>query len=1007
MKKILLILTIIITSFSIISCDNKEEINEVINLIDNLPEVITLSDEENINIILEKYNDLSKKEQSKVTNYNVFLNKKADLEKLKNDFLNQEKVENVIQLINELPNLNDLTLEDKQQVLNTFNEYNNLDDTLKSLITNIDKLNELLTVVNKFESIENVLNSINNLPEIEELTYEDKSMLTEIRLAYDALDETSKKYVGNKVDVLVLYEEKMNELIEQNENLLIVIDLINSLPTLEELTISHEKQIISARKAYDSLPSLSKDKVSNISKLEDLEAKLNDIKLEETYKNNAQKVIDLIKKLPADITIEHENLINECFEKYNSLLPIEQKYVSNYNDLVSKKEKLEEIIANTIYNVEVKLDGGYLDNMIEIEQNEKISELLIKNYSCNIWTEYTNTIFIYKTSLMKLEDKFTSFLKVGIKTDSNNYVAVQKIEVGTPLDENLRTSDYYILVHPDNSVGYANVNKIDLNYQITIDKSLPDSSTDSLNANVSVFSKSATSKYYIEVKGMSTLPVPSKAGYKFMGWYLDSSFKEGVTYVSSETVVYAKWIVDKGEITTETVLNLVSDIAESDTIDELLLENNDATFTWSSSNNKLYNINNGLGTVSKRYQTHKKQYVTITVEIKYKTGSVKTLSKEITINPVKFNDFSSTPIATYFYTGAISAYKKYNERYIANQTLFSETTKETLDIVYYAFIVPNDDGSVYFQNEAYLEEVKELKNHNVRILGCVNGVGSDTSQAFKTITASATLRKTFINNLMNLVEKHNLDGLDLDWEAVSSSLKPVASQYNKLCEELRAEMTLRQDEGGSPYLLTMAVPASSYGTATDRFDFVTLNKYVDYINIMSYDLNDTAKATHLSPLYTSTKDNGYGFGAVYGVNRISSLGFDKNKLIIGCAGYGKAYKVSSGIGTYPTLGTSATLTQISGYDGSFKSGTVYGSTINQLIKTGRYKQYTEVSSNGKVVGSYLYSATDNIFITFDSKEAVMAKYEYAKSIGVGMMCWAYTEDTSDTVINAIYEAKNQ
>jgi GH18 family chitinase len=37
----------------------------------------------------------------------------------------------------------------------------------------------------------------------------------------------------------------------------------------------------------------------------------------------------------------------------------------------------------------------------------------------------------------------------------------------------------------------------------------------------------------------------------------------------------------------------------------------------------------------------------------------------------------------------------------------------------------------------------------------------------------------------------------------------------------------------------------------------------------------------------------------------------------------------------------------------------------------------------------------------------MAKYEYAKSIGVGMMCWAYTEDTSNIVIDAIYEAMNK
>ena len=98
---------------------------------------------------------------------------------------------------------------------------------------------------------------------------------------------------------------------------------------------------------------------------------------------------------------------------------------------------------------------------------------------------------------------------------------------------------------------------------------------------------------------------------------------------------------------------------------------------------------------------------------------------------------------------------------------------------------------------------------------------------------------------MNLVEQYNLDGLDLDWEAVSESLKPVASQYNLLCQELRAEMDKRQDAGGSPYLLTMAVPASSYGTESDRFDFKTLNKYLDYINIMSKSRNSEEAEQYL------------------------------------------------------------------------------------------------------------------------------------------------------------------
>lgn len=258
-----------------------------------------------------------------------------------------------------------------------------------------------------------------------------------------------------------------------------------------------------------------------------------------------------------------------------------------------------------------------------------------------------------------------------------------------------------------------------------------------------------------------------------------------------------------------------------------------------------------------------------------------------------------------------------------------------------------------------------------------------------------------------MVEKYNFDGIDIDWETVSSTNKVVSTSLNALMKELRAEMTKRQAENGTPYFLSAAVPASTWGTASDRFDFKTLNNYVDYINLMSYDLNNGQKTSHLSPLYSSSNDGGYGFGCAWGVERLVSLGLSRNKVIIGSAGYGKAYRVTgtSTNTTYPSLGVSGTLTAISGIPGSFASGTVFGNGIKALIDTGNYKKYLEYNNKGQLVGAYLYNSADNIFVTYDSEEVIMAKYKYAASqAGVGIMRWCYSEDTSDNYVNSIYKA---
>ena len=75
-------------------------------------------------------------------------------------------------------------------------------------------------------------------------------------------------------------------------------------------------------------------------------------------------------------------------------------------------------------------------------------------------------------------------------------------------------------------------------------------------------------------------------------------------------------------------------------------------------------------------------------------------------------------------------------------------------------------------------------------------MSTDTCKAFMTISADTTLRQKFVNNLMDLVEEYNLDGVDIDWESVSESVKVNATGMNNLMKDLREEMTSRQAVGG-------------------------------------------------------------------------------------------------------------------------------------------------------------------------------------------------------------------
>ena len=424
--------------------------------------------------------------------------------------------------------------------------------------------------------------------------------------------------------------------------------------------------------------------------------------------------------------------------------------------------------------------------------------------------------------------------------------------------------------------------------------------------------------------------------------------------------------------------------------------------TWSIIDSEVLTYSNENLKINKVYQNHQEQKATVSVLLDDGIDKV-TITKEVVVGPIVYEEFTSSPVAAYVNSGAMYHYVQYNGR----DEIFSSNAKETLDIVYYCFVNPTSNGGVTISDafKKYYEDVIALKNSGIRVVVSVAG----STQIFSDVCYSDTLREKFAQALVDVVLEYNFDGIDLDWEFPGTGNRDTEidkANYTKLFKSLREKLNAIQDDKGSNYLLSSAVPSTSWGT--NRYDFPGMNTYLDYVNMMSYDLNRTDKTTHISPLYTSSKDGGYGFSVQYGVNRFTSLGLDKSKIIIGVACYGKSYKVTGSVSSssaLPGLNVTASLTQIAGVTGSHASGTIYYYGIEELIKTGKYTKYIETLSNGNIVSSYLYNATEKIFISCESAEVIAAKYQYALDNEIGIMCWSMPEDASDVYINTIYDMK--
>ena len=86
-----------------------------------------------------------------------------------------------------------------------------------------------------------------------------------------------------------------------------------------------------------------------------------------------------------------------------------------------------------------------------------------------------------------------------------------------------------------------------------------------------------------------------------------------------------------------------------------------------------------------------------------------------------------------------------------------------------------------------------------------------------------------------------------------------------LCQSLRKKLTLLEDGNGSSYLVTAAIPSHYSYT---KFNFKLLNESLDYVNMMSYDMNLAGRATHLCPLFKANNDGNVGYGIDQGIKKL-------------------------------------------------------------------------------------------------------------------------------------------
>lgn len=175
-----------------------------------------------------------------------------------------------------------------------------------------------------------------------------------------------------------------------------------------------------------------------------------------------------------------------------------------------------------------------------------------------------------------------------------------------------------------------------------------------------------------------------------------------------------------------------------------------------------------------------------------------------------------------------------------------------------------------------LSQVVGLKKDkpSLKVLLSIGGWGSGR---FSEMASDPLKRKSFARDCARIVKESGLDGIDIDWEYPGSGLAGISSSpddrtnFTLLMRDLRASL-------GKRSLLTIASVCNA-----DYIDFKAVLPYLDYVNVMSYDMG--TQHTHHAALYRS----GYAghCTADEAVRKHIDAGVPRQKIVMGMPFYGR------------------------------------------------------------------------------------------------------------------------
>ncbi|KAG8526979.1 uncharacterized protein KY384_008408 [Bacidia gigantensis] len=328
-----------------------------------------------------------------------------------------------------------------------------------------------------------------------------------------------------------------------------------------------------------------------------------------------------------------------------------------------------------------------------------------------------------------------------------------------------------------------------------------------------------------------------------------------------------------------------------------------------------------------------------------------------------------------------------NAVYYPNWKALAQKPPSSLNLAHishilYAFVGVKADGTVYDEytdenadtkldlNGALgaLGDLQRVKTQNPQIKTILSLGGGSGSENFAAAASNPTSRATLANTAKQILDKYQMDGIDIDWEHPSDPGQ--GRDFISLLSSLRNVLPASQ------YLLTAALPAGEW--ALQNIPLGEASQLLSYLNIMTYDFAGpwTKMSGYHSQLFTpkDAYNDDCKISCDSASSYLTSKGVPANKILLGVPAYGRSFLGATKAGE-PYKGGG-------GEEGTFE--------YCDLARPN-----AQLGMDHEVVAAYCVGG-DGGFVSYDDPACVQRKAEYVKQRGLGgLFYWTGTGDTND------------